>query len=211
MEYLNGLDQLTGQLTLPAERFCAAFVANGGNGRDAAKVAGYADGTGIASKLLANPKVQERISELRKDEASRLLVEEGSVREELKKVAFARLKDVADFDGTGEPRPKPFSELDEFGDASLRSIKSTEETRQVGKATTMTRRVEVEQHDKIKALVALGRMLGEVPPKYSRDHGAESIPKLEQEIDASKLTSEERALLRGLLLKAKKEEVDDDG
>lgn len=103
--------ELNGQrLTPQMERFCVEYLANGLNGKEAAKAAGYAsEPAKKAWKLLKHPKVQERIEQHRKAalESNQLSIDK--IVQEYSALAFfdpAKL-----FDAQGNPIP--ISELDE--------------------------------------------------------------------------------------------------
>lgn len=65
VETLDSENRTPGARLLPQERlFCAAFVINGGKGKDAAEVAGYLNPAVMASRLLARKRVASMMHEL---------------------------------------------------------------------------------------------------------------------------------------------------
>jgi phage terminase small subunit len=190
-----GIDTVTGGLTLIAQRFCAEYVNNGGNGKAAARVAGY-NSPKTASRLMSNPAIRRRIDELRADEAARLALTKDAVRQELAKVAFSRMDDVADWADDGTVRVKSRKEMGARGRASLHKLQVVEEINKGVEKRTMT----IERESKVSALSQLAKLLE--PATYSGDGG--EAGGIMDEIDASKLDHHERVKLRELLLKARR-------
>lgn len=152
------------------ERFVIEYIANGGNGAEAARAAGYgAAGAHVtASRLLRKPEVAEAIA-LRQKAAITAVMEQREkversaqvtaerVMEELARIAFFDVRSLWDADGNlVAPHLLP--------DDTARALSEVIETERVsaqGVATT-TRRLKAAS--KMEALTFLGKHFGLVQP-----------------------------------------------
>jgi len=132
------------------------------NGGQAAIRAGYSEATAYsqASRLLRNDKVFSAIREAEEARGERLGVDVDRVVDELAKVGFATMHDVAKWDEYGVH----FLHSDDIPDeaaATIKTVKSvTTTTRdENGEDTTKVTR-EVTLHDKLRALELLGKRFG---------------------------------------------------
>lgn len=129
-------------------------------GSQSAIDAGYSEATSrqIAHNLLQEPEVEEYLSHLRSDMASRHGVSKERLIAEYAKIAFFDIREIYDTDG-GLINVK---QLDDKSAGAISSIKSTEEwgeDSEGNKIITGTNK-EVKIFDKIRALQDLGKHLG---------------------------------------------------
>lgn len=154
-------------------RFVEAFVADPRrNGTEAALAAEYGNGNKesaavAASRLLKKDKIQTAISELEtalRGESSLL----PRIIAAYMAIAFSDLRDVMRWDGKGRVTLIPSSELSPAASFSIASIQDIQEEKQsrlpglddeTEAAVNIIRR-NVKQHDKLKGLEGLTRILG---------------------------------------------------
>ena len=103
-----------------------------------------------AHRLLANPNIAEAIEAARKKAADAAGVKAEAVVHELKRVAFADIREIAEFGPDGVTLKKG-SELTDDAAATIGEVQQ----HQTKEGTT----VKAKQHDKLKALELLGKML----------------------------------------------------
>ncbi len=132
------------------------------NGARAAIRAGYSPDTAQpqSSRLLSNVKVWEAVQEGRKALGEKLGATAERVLAELVRLAFADIRDIADWDGEKFVY-RPSAELGNDAAASIAEIqdKTTTTVSPLGAETTK-REVRIKQYDRLKALDMLGRYLG---------------------------------------------------
>lgn len=120
------------------------------NASQAAIAAGYsAKGAEVTgSRLLRNPKVQERIKTLSQKRVDKLEITGEKILQELAKVAFSNIAQFADWSGSGW-NWKPSDVLSELDKSAIQEISET-----VTKEGGSTK---LKLYDKIRALELLGR------------------------------------------------------
>lgn len=139
--------------------FARAYVANGLNGTEAAKSAGYAERSAhvTASRLLKNAKVNALIASLSKKRADKLDISADWVLGELRKLAGYDASSVFDDDGG----LKPISEWNAATKAALVGLDHEKLFEHFGKGQSKhvgtTRKIKLA--DKLRALELLGRHL----------------------------------------------------
>lgn len=146
------------------ERFCHEYLEDF-NGTRAYRASGYrAKNDNVAavgaSKLLRNPKVQERLTELRARYDAKLqervVVNKESIIRELARLGFAQLSDVADW-GPGHLKLKDSSELTPDALAAVKKVRFGKEG------------LQIELHDKVAPLTRLGDHFGLRTPIERKD------------------------------------------
>ena len=150
---------------LPLSERRAAFVREyliDLNGRQAALRAGYSPNgaTTTASRLLSNANVQAEITKEQRKRIQRTEVTADRVVEELRRIAFADLRDVVYIEG-GEVKVVDTAGLTDAQAASLAEIKQTKDG------------IGVKMHSKQQALDSLGRYLGLYNENLNVMHGFE--------------------------------------
>ena len=142
------------------ERFCREYIHNGGNGTRAyMKVypaAAYNSARALASELLTNLNILERIKELRTEREKRLDVSGDKIIRELAKLAFFNSQDLYDDDG----RVKPIHELDRDTAAAITSIEVVERVTGDGDTGALEFTRKIRMADKKAALELLGKNQG---------------------------------------------------
>lgn len=120
------------------------------NGTQAAIRAGYSQRNAdkIASQLLGNPRVSERIQQRMKKREQRTEITQDMVLQQLAKIAFADIKHTVEWDD-GQIRIRPSAEVD---GTIIAGISQTEIKGIISK--------EVKLNDRMKALDLIGRHLG---------------------------------------------------
>lgn len=147
-------------LTEQQEKFVQAY-ARRTHGTKAAIAAGYAPANAAqqASFLLSLGKIQDALAKEKEKLGIRLDVTRLKWLEELRRVAFADLTRIAEWDGDGL-RHKPSEDIDEEDSAAVQSVKSEKRITMRDGDTEETVKMEVKLHDKTKALDMLGRHFG---------------------------------------------------
>lgn len=140
------------ELSEKHEMFCREYIIDF-NASQAAIRAGYlptnAGQTGHA--LLNNPKITDRIQQLKRDRIARLQITGDRVVRELARIAFADITQITSFDNNGL-RVKTSEEISQDHTAAIASL--AQMSGKEGKS------VKVKMHSKEKALELLGRHLG---------------------------------------------------
>ncbi|HSG00706.1 MAG TPA: terminase small subunit [Vicinamibacterales bacterium] len=141
-------------LTRTEARFVDAYLANGGNGRQAAITAGLAahSATCEASKLRRRPNVAAEIARRSADALGR---EPQAVVQQLAAVAFGDIRDVLNPE-TGEPLPP--SQWPAHAAAMVASVDLVH--RRGPRGTTSPTATRIRLHDKLRALETMARLLG---------------------------------------------------
>jgi phage terminase small subunit len=174
------------------------------NATQAAIRAGYsannADVTG--PRLLGNVGIAKAITQGKAAMAKRAQIGQDAVVERLAALAFADLRDVAEW-GPGRFRLKDSAALPSEAAASVREISVQANTG----ATSPTLRMTIKQHDQIQALRLLGQHLGMFKDRVEIDVRAGGLDglldrlrlavhgeKLERALEAGDLAAARRAL-----------------
>lgn len=158
-------------LNLRQSRFVDEYILNGGNGKRAALVAGCspASAESQASVWLKNRKVSQAIERERNRLAARADVKKETVVEHCRRIAFANLGDVLDWDGE-TLTVKSFDDIPEDIHPAIESIKQTERTFGDSDAPMIVKTLEVKLIPKIPAIQELNRILGyHAPTKMQVD------------------------------------------
>lgn len=119
------------------------------NGKAAATRAGYSPKSAVitASQLLAKPRIREQIDKVMAERSERTQITADQVVRELARVAFGNTKQIVSWGADGIIL-RESSELSEDEAAAVASVEETKTG------------LKVKQHDKVRALEALGRHLG---------------------------------------------------
>lgn len=119
------------------------------NGKAAATRAGYSPKSAVitASQLLAKPRIREQIDKVMAERSERTKITADQVVRELARVAFGNTKQIVSWGADGIIL-RESSELSEDEAAAVASVEETKTG------------IKVKQHDKVRALEALGRHLG---------------------------------------------------
>jgi phage terminase small subunit len=152
---------MTRPLTNLQLAFCDEYLVDL-NAAAAARRAGYAARSARqqASRLLEDSRVQERVLALLDRRRARAEVTQDEVVEELRRLAFTRITDLASWD-TETMTFVASAELSEAAKSSLKKIKSKRRITRLEDGTSIeTLELEIEQHPKEPALKALGAHLG---------------------------------------------------
>ena len=134
------------------------------NGTKAAERSGYSADSAqeIASQLLARPDIRELVAEGQKEIMERTQTFQDDAVDELKVVGFSNLADFLTVKDGGIVEQKPFNELTKEQTKCIKKIKQTVRSSHSADGTILhqTAVIEIELHDKLKALELLGRHLG---------------------------------------------------
>ncbi len=135
-------------LNAKQKRFCEEYVIDL-NGTQAAIRAGYSEKTANeqASALLAKLSIQNYIAKLQEKKAIRINLKADDVINEIRKIAFADIKDFASFDKDGVI----FYSSDKVDGTVISEVTSN----RIGDKINMKFKL----HDKMKALEMLGKHL----------------------------------------------------
>lgn len=154
------------------ELFCLEYMRNGRNATKAySKVYPDLKSESVmpsASRLLSNVKVQERLKELGEDVATALGIDRTTLAEELLNIAQSSQDDIRDNWGT----LKPWSEIP---DNVKKTISYVQTDRRIQASGDIDEKVKVGQHDKLKAIEQLTRMLGWNAPEKHEHTGEVKI------------------------------------
>lgn len=172
------------KLTVKREKFCNYYVEIG-NASEAYRRS-YSCGNmkekqiwEESSKLLKNPKVSQRVSELQEEQKNKSDITKDRILEELSGIAFST---IAHLHNTWIEL-KEFEKLTEKQKASIKSISTKVLKKNIGTPENPeiidVEYVKIELHDKIKAIERICKMLGydeptqiEIPNiKISYKHG----------------------------------------
>ncbi len=134
------------------------------NATQAAIRAGYSEATAQeqSSQLLARADIRALIEEAQKDRVDRVQISQDTTVNELKRIAFSDVADFVIVKEGGVIEQRPFNELKKEQTRCVKKIKQTVRTAQSsdGSILHQTATLEIELHDKLKALELLGRHLG---------------------------------------------------
>ena len=146
------------KLTDRQERFVQEYLVDL-NATQAAIRAGYSkkSAASTGNENLQKPEIQARISQAQHERTKRTQITQDMVLQELAKVAFSNMRDVASWSDLGVSL-RDSATLDDKTHGAVKKIKDRYTFGEDGEP--MTRTVEIELHDKIKALEITGRHLG---------------------------------------------------
>lgn len=139
------------------EKFVAAYIANGGNAKQAAIAAGYSAKTATVqgSRLLTDANVRAEINKRRAKLADKFAVTQERITAEYAKLGFFDARKLFDANGN----PLPINELDDDTAAALVGVDiSVERTGERGGDFSTVRKYRLA--DKKGALDSLARTLG---------------------------------------------------
>lgn len=154
-------------------RFCQEYVVDH-NATQAALRAGYAEKSANVhgARLLTNASVQQHIAELQAKLAIRVEITQDRVLEELVDVGLTNLTDLVSWDEKGDIHFVPSEQLPTPAKRALKKLKvkrtRTFEKRKgenVEYGGWETESLEVEFHDKLKALELAGKHIGMWPSR----------------------------------------------
>jgi phage terminase small subunit len=136
------------------KRFCLEY-AKDPNASRAARAAGYAEASAgqQAHELLKNHEIIDHIAKLTEELAGEIEVTAERVIQELAKVGFSDMRDIAHWNENGVSFHAS-SDLTEAAAASVASVKSIHTTTEDGHDRIT---FEAKQHDKLRALELLGK------------------------------------------------------
>lgn len=152
------------ELTEKQKRFCEEYLIDL-NATQSAIRAGYSEKTAysIGCENLTKPEIQNYISELQEQRAKDSCITQQKVMTELSRVAFGDIKNL--FDDMG--RLRDMSEIESEVTSGIKSVNVlTEKIMGNGETNYEVTLKKVEQHDKLKALDMISKMLG----FYSKDN-----------------------------------------
>jgi len=157
------IEQSEFQITDKMKRFINEYLVDF-NATQAAIRAGYSESTAQeqSSQLLARPDIRALIAEGQKAIAERTQSFQDDAVSELKIVGFSDLADFLSVKDGGIVEQKPFNELTKEQTKCIKKIKQTVRSSHSADGTILhqTAVIEIELHDKLKALELLGRHLG---------------------------------------------------
>ena len=157
------IEQSEFQITDKMKRFINEYLVDF-NATQAAIRAGYSESTAQeqSSQLLARPDIRALIAEGQKAIAERTQSFQDDAVSELKIVGFSDLADFLTVKDGGIVEQKPFNELTKEQTKCIKKIKQSVRSSHSADGTILhqTAVIEIELHDKLKALELLGRHLG---------------------------------------------------
>jgi len=150
------------KLTIKQEKFCQEYLINLGNASKAYRVAYNASKMKDkqvweeASKLLATPKVAQRVAELSEEALKRNNITVDKVLNEIATIAFLDMKEFYCEDN----RLKSIHEIEETARRAIHSITTREERNKVTDDIEIIHDIKtIKSSDKLKALELLGKYL----------------------------------------------------
>ena len=157
------IEQSEFQITDRMKKFVDEYLIDF-NATQAAIRAGYSPDTANeqGSQLLARPDIRELVAEGQRAIAERTQTFQDNAVDELKIVGFSDLADFLTVKDGGIVEQKPFNELTKEQTKCIKKIKQTVRSSHSADGTILhqTAVIEIELHDKLKALELLGRHLG---------------------------------------------------
>lgn len=157
-------------LTPNQEMFCQYYIADPElNASKAAVKAGYSEKAArvLASQLLTNINVTDRIKHLTRSRMKRLQLTQDDVVNELKKIAFSDMKDFAGWNS----KAVDFKDSEKLENEQTAAISSISQN--VNKDGNVN--IGMKLHDKTKALELLSRHMGMLNDKLDHTSGGEAI------------------------------------
>ena len=170
---------MTQGLTAKQCRFCEEYIIDL-NAVAAYCRAGYKAGGDAAranaSRLLTNANVQNYIQQLQNDRSVRTMITADRVLQEIARVAFANIKQVASFNRNEGVLFKDSAELSDDETAAIAEVSSRKVTRSVEGGTEIeTVDLKMKMHNKIAALDLAARHLGLLEKTDSTIDGVEGF------------------------------------
>ena len=166
------IEQSEFQITDRMKKFVDEYLIDF-NATQAAIRAGYSPDTANeqGSQLLARPDIRELVAEGQKEVMERTQTFQDNAVDELKIVGFSDLADFLTVKADGIVEQKPFNELTKAQTKCIKKIKQTVRSSHSADGTILhqTAVIEIELHDKLKALELLGRHLGMFNDKLTLD------------------------------------------
>jgi phage terminase small subunit len=165
----------------------------------AAVRAGYASKSARsqAYSLLTRPHIQDAIAREEKKLQNRFYTSKEKILKELALIGFSDLSEYIEVDDQGIPRVNEFRELPTQASRALKGVKYRTKTTRYSKAgedqTETTVQTEIVLHDKIAALVSMGKELGMFKDKCEHT-GKDGAPIKIQDVSDEELL---RILTRG--------------
>lgn len=158
------------KLTKTQERFCNEFIIDL-NATQAGIRTGYAKRSvrQITSRLMTKDNIQQRIRELMEKREQRLKVDADAVVTELTRIAFSDIGEFIEITKDGTVIPK---QLDELGSSRTRLIQEIQSDPKSG--------IKLKLHDKMNALINLGKHLGLFEERVRVMDAVEVRPELNQ-------------------------------
>ena len=157
------IEQSEFQITDRMKKFVDEYLVDF-NATQAAIRAGYSSDTANeqGSQLLARPDIRELVAEGQKEVMERTQTFQDNAVDELKIVGFSDLADFLTVKADGIVEQKPFNELTKAQTKCIKKIKQTVRSSHSADGTILhqTAVIEIELHDKLRALELLGRHLG---------------------------------------------------
>ena len=157
------IEQSEFQITDRMKKFVDEYLIDF-NATQAAIRAGYSESTANeqGSQLLARPDIRELVAEGQKEIMERTQTFQDNAVAELKIVGFSDLADFLTVKDGGIVEQKSFDQLTKEQTKCIKKIKQTVRTSHSsdGSILHQTATLEIELHDKLKALELLGRHLG---------------------------------------------------
>lgn len=152
-----------------AEQFADEYLKNGLDGKAAAITLGYAptNAAVAATRYLKDPRVQQRLSYLRRKIGRKYEVSIERIVAELAKVAFTDMGDFVFRDADGNIHFHPDALDDPDLSAAISEIHMSEQ----GTGVKKKRKGHIKLHDKVGALVDLGKHLGMWPKGHGGGWG----------------------------------------
>lgn len=145
-------------LTELQARFVQEYPACDFNAAEAARRAGYSEKTAreIGHENLTKPHIQAALSGYLEKLTERSEIRAEDVLEEYRRLAFSNIADVLEWDREGRVSVRSTDELPREVTAAIKKLKWREHSSEDGGTT---RRLEVELHDKARAMDKLGQFL----------------------------------------------------
>lgn len=152
-----------------AEQFADEYLKNGLDGKAAAIALGYvpANAAVAATRYLNDPRTQQRLSYLRRKISRKYELSIERITAELMKVAFTDMGDFVFRDEKGNIHFHPDALDDPDLSAAISEIHMSEQ----GEGAKKRRKGHIKLHDKVGALVDLGKHLGMWPKGHGRGWG----------------------------------------
>ena len=152
--------------------FCHEYIANLGNGKQAAIAAGYASNSAkvTASKLLTKPNLVAKIEELRDKLTAKSTKTAEDIRKELEYLAFSRITDVVSVNESGATILKDSENWPDGVSAAVESISVKEDNTGVHQ--------KIKLWNKPQSLKMLGQERGMFKEQVEHTVGADLAEKL---------------------------------
>lgn len=173
------------KLSPKQERFCEEYMLDL-NASEAAVRAGFSRRSRqqLGHLMLQDPRIAERITELKRKASERLEISADNVIQEIASVAFSNIKDFL----TSENTIRSINDLPRNLTRAVSSVEVTETFISNGKDLPPTKEIttKLKLHPKVPAMEQLARHLG-LFKKDNEQHPNEVLFKIYQGIDPSKV------------------------